>query len=87
MLRLIGEDICSPEPSLVAISRHLRQAADHLSVAHQMACDVELLNATALQEAVLQTGEKLAAVLAVMIIEINHKNESSIDKKGSERGT
>lgn len=77
MLRLVGDDKSLPEPSLVAISQHLRQAADHLSTAHQMACDIELVEAAALQEAVLQAGEKIAAVLAVMIKEISYRELSS----------
>lgn len=77
MLRLVDEHFAPSQatPSLLSISRHIRESAEQLALAHGAIASIQLHDRMKLECAVFEAASKLAAILAAIAQEVAANNK------------
>lgn len=72
MLKVVDETFTAslPPPSLLEISRHVREAAEHLAEAYNMIADTDLEDRRQLEFAIFETAGKLSLILVAVTKEV-----------------
>lgn len=72
MLKVVDEHFtpAPPQPSLIMVSRHIRESAEHLAAAYNMLANVDLADRARLQLAIFDAAARTGIIVSALAQEI-----------------